>query len=699
MKLIACSVLLCAALSHAVDVKLEWRENGASRVIGFYKPQALNLSDVRPADVAKLPEAAGGLRFGEIKAGPASAAQSFRVALEEVEGGNARLWVDANANGDFTDDPPVKWQGRKSRTKTGEAVIWGGSASLNVTYASGHHALSLELYRFGAGDPRQAKMKNVIFYYRDYAPSGRLTLGEKSYDALLSDDAVHGDFRGAEGKSSGVALLVDVNGDGKFSTKLEQFDVRKPFNIGGNSWQIEDMVADGLSFQLVPAKQAVAEKTVVPPLLAGSPAVPFKEKATTGNVIDFPSAYRGKLVMLDFWATWCGPCLEQLPELIAVYEEFHAQGFEIVGVSLDNDKTLPRLAKFLADRKMTWPQIADGLGWDSKLADLYDVHGIPAAWLVDGTTGQIVAERADLMGSQLRGTVERCLKNLGKRLPPPSADAARKPVAPAPKGQSEPDKIVLAVQGLGKEGKLMSADVFTARMAKPVPEKVSMKPTATAPLTGRQIAKLAEQAHVRAGWVYECSRCSNWHRALAGGYAIAADTIVTAHHVMDAPARMKPGKGYPIIVIGDDRIVGVTSVLAADKEADAIVIRVVGAGLTSLALSRDVQPGDRAFCWSDPLGRVGYFAAGIVNRVLPAQGRAGRLNVSTDWAQGSSGAAVLDECGNVIGHVSKIEALLNPSAQRPDGDERGTVLTVREAVSAAAVLDLIEPMIGVEAKQ
>jgi thiol-disulfide isomerase/thioredoxin len=110
---------------------------------------------------------------------------------------------------------------------------------------------------------------------------------------------------------------------------------------------------------------------------------------------------QNKLVLIDFWASWCGPCIRELPNVVKAYERFHDKGLEIVGVSLDKDK-----ARWLAAIEQTgqkWPQMSDLKGWDCAGAQIYGIQSIPANVLID-SQGKIVAR--DLRGDALLKEVE-----------------------------------------------------------------------------------------------------------------------------------------------------------------------------------------------------------------------------------------------------------------------------------------------------
>ena len=123
-----------------------------------------------------------------------------------------------------------------------------------------------------------------------------------------------------------------------------------------------------------------------------------------GEMLKISDVHNGNVLLIDFWAAWCGPCRRANPELVEIYHEYHDQGFEIVGVSLDRDSA--SWVQAIADDQLAWPQISDLKYWNSEGAELYGVPAIPHAVLID-REGIITAKK--LHGQELRDAIEALL--------------------------------------------------------------------------------------------------------------------------------------------------------------------------------------------------------------------------------------------------------------------------------------------------
>ena len=149
------------------------------------------------------------------------------------------------------------------------------------------------------------------------------------------------------------------------------------------------------------AKVETMRKTAV-----GQPYVDFALADTSGKQISLSSLVDGKtVVMIDFWASWCGPCRGENPNVVAMYKELKGKGFQIIGVSLDKSKEA--WVKGIKDDGITYPQVSDLLYWESAAGKLYAVSGIPHTVLI-GKDGKIAAK--NLRGEELKAKVEELLK-------------------------------------------------------------------------------------------------------------------------------------------------------------------------------------------------------------------------------------------------------------------------------------------------
>lgn len=163
---------------------------------------------------------------------------------------------------------------------------------------------------------------------------------------------------------------------------------------------------DKLDKKLVNTKSAQNIKKTLDLMLAvvvGKPAPKFSAKSPEGKLISLDESL-GKVTIVDFWASWCAPCRKENPNVVALYNEYHSKGLNIIGVSLDQDATKWKDA--IAKDKLSWTHVSNLKYWDEPIGKQYGISSIPATFILDAK-GNIVAK--DLRGDALRAKVKELL--------------------------------------------------------------------------------------------------------------------------------------------------------------------------------------------------------------------------------------------------------------------------------------------------
>ena len=248
-----------------------------------------------------------------------------------------------------------------------------------------------------------ASLQKLVSGLRDKLEAERAQPVEGNYAAeLAAFDAIVANNKGA--KPDDLAQVLAVKSD-LYGQVFNDYDnaIKTIERIKADYPQTEyGAHADEMLANL---KQAQARNLARVALQTGKTFPDFASKGLAGEEVSL-ARLKGKVVLVDFWATWCPPCVAEMPNLKAAYEKYHGKGFEIVSISLDQSESA--LRDFIKRNSIPWAQVFDGKGWESPFAEKYGVDMLPTMYLLDAE-GKIV-------GSNLGGMVleEQLEKLLGK---------------------------------------------------------------------------------------------------------------------------------------------------------------------------------------------------------------------------------------------------------------------------------------------
>ncbi|WP_158633321.1 TlpA disulfide reductase family protein [Tautonia sociabilis] len=153
------------------------------------------------------------------------------------------------------------------------------------------------------------------------------------------------------------------------------------------------------------ARMALAERKKTEAV--GEPFELTFNEAITGRTISVQDDLKGKVVVIDFWATWCGPCVAEMPTMKSLYAEYKDKGVEFIGVSLDSPEDeggLDALKAFVEENEIPWPQYYQGNGWESEFSSSWGINAIPSVFVID--------QKGTLYSTQARGQLETMIPEL-----------------------------------------------------------------------------------------------------------------------------------------------------------------------------------------------------------------------------------------------------------------------------------------------
>ena len=266
-------------------------------------------------------------------------------------------------------------------------TISAGQAGLTVTGSEGQKIY--DQFMAINATAQQEAMKLQQEYQAANGDQAKMQAVQEAYAKLMTDAQAKETELIKANPDSYVSTFVIVSGMGQ----MEYEQLKERYNLLG------EKAKAGAQGKAIAAQIAKLESTAI-----GQIAPNFTITTPEGESISLYDI-KGKVKLIDFWASWCGPCRGENPHVVEIYKEYHPKGLEIFGVSLDNNKEA--WVKAIADDGLVWKHGSDLKGWQSAPAQLYSVTGIPHTVLLD-ENNKIIAK--NLRGDELKQKIAELLK-------------------------------------------------------------------------------------------------------------------------------------------------------------------------------------------------------------------------------------------------------------------------------------------------
>lgn len=396
---------LAAALALAADpVPLDLHPSNVFDLIpSSMLMNVCHMTQERPESITAEPAYINPPWYAQMTFGDADTLITF--ALDEDDD-RAILYVDLNANGDLTDDEPPAGERQviPEEQRTPQLKMWifdhfattvpvryhdGSEAALAITFRT-YGKVCRDLYN---------SMPPDIVYWSTYYRAGEVPIGDATYPVAVKDQTADGLFDTLKDDTHRWAdrVYIDLNRDGVFQPRGEGFEINAPFEVEGIAYEVKRISPSGDEIEIGPTARHVVQD-----MLRVGQLAPDFDIPGAGPL----SSLRGQVVLIDFWATWCVPCLAEMPHVIRTQDEFRARGFRVVGVSIDREQDGDRMHQVARDKGMDWPEVHDH---NQAIARRYFVTSIPATFLI-GPDGRIIASY--IRGEEMREHVERAVEAL-----------------------------------------------------------------------------------------------------------------------------------------------------------------------------------------------------------------------------------------------------------------------------------------------
>lgn len=310
---------------------------------------------------------------------PIKCRAAFAIGIDST--GNAMVVVDANNNYDFSDDEPFEL------IQFDSELDWDSLANNEAIYVTFERLLNNKKIQFKV--PLLISSVNLDQYYLlcNFAQYGTAKLGNH----LISIHSFK--FTNLTYKDVGITINQSLNGE-KVDLQKVVFN-NEYLEIGNDLYK--NLGVNRNKDVLLLEKMDLSKNQIRSTQIGNKPFDFSEKQFQKQNMISLDSL-RGKYVLLEFWDTWCGPCIKEIPNLKTIYNKTDKSKFEIIGIVGNNEITV--LEKFANKHGITWPQIIDS---SNKIKEKYGVRGIPATFLIN-PEGIIIAK--NLRGKELETKID-----------------------------------------------------------------------------------------------------------------------------------------------------------------------------------------------------------------------------------------------------------------------------------------------------
>jgi len=345
-------VAASAVTAVGYEADLSYAE-GIIELTGACFVRGIRMGAEPPAGI-DWPEAEGEPLYGEIRL----ALDRHPVMIDRTEE-RVRLYVDADRSGDLS---AFEWE----RMLADGRLL--ASVPMEVAYenqTSAPYRLFVMWSLFTPG---------ILTYCRDTYREGAVELDGRTYDLVIIDEDTDGRY---DRLDAGV-LLIDADGDGQLlasNDSHERFPLDAPFNLDGVVYRVVSVAPDGSRIRVEESDEDVPPK---PALLVGFPAPDFDATDVAGEPVSI-GGLRGTVVVLDFWAGWCEPCIDEIPTLNGIVEEYATAGVVVLGINID--RSLADFLEAVAEHGVGYRQVYDGP--EGPVNTLYRIEGIPMTYVID----------------------------------------------------------------------------------------------------------------------------------------------------------------------------------------------------------------------------------------------------------------------------------------------------------------------------